>query len=167
MTSSNNVRVGVGVIVKDPLKPKHIFAGIRRGSHGEGLLALPGGHLELFETWQECAKREVEEETGLVLENNKITFGHVTNDMMKSEDKHYVTIFMMGECSSGSDRPRNLEPHKCEGWDSYSWDTLKDIASGNNHNNNEQQTGGGLKIFGPLQQLVQDSPENVIKFINL
>lgn len=34
--ASKNVRVGVGVIVKDPLKPTHVFAGIRRGSHGEG-----------------------------------------------------------------------------------------------------------------------------------
>ena len=56
--SSQNVRVGVGVLILDPLKPKHIFAGIRKGSHGQGLLALPGGHLEMYESWEECAKRE-------------------------------------------------------------------------------------------------------------
>ena len=39
------VRVGIGVLVKDPLKPGNIFCGIRKGSHGAGTLALPGGHL--------------------------------------------------------------------------------------------------------------------------
>ena len=159
MTSHNtktNVRVGVGVIVKDPLKPTQIFAGIRRGSHGEGLLALPGGHLELYESWEECARREVEEETGLILQQDKIKFGHVTNDIMKSENKHYVTIFMMGECDDTSSRPENLEPHKCEGWDSYSWEMLKEIAM------NEKSQ---FRLFGPLQKLVEDSPENVIQFL--
>ena len=37
-----HVRVGVGVVVKDPNNPHHIFCGIRKGSHGAGTLALPG-----------------------------------------------------------------------------------------------------------------------------
>jgi 8-oxo-dGTP pyrophosphatase MutT (NUDIX family) len=42
---------------------------IRRGIHpGFGELALPGGFLEVDETWQEGAAREVWEETGLRLE---------------------------------------------------------------------------------------------------
>lgn len=36
------VRVGVGVLVKDPKDPTRIFCGIRKGSHGAGKLALPG-----------------------------------------------------------------------------------------------------------------------------
>jgi 8-oxo-dGTP diphosphatase len=172
--TSKVVRVGVGVIIKDPLKPNHIFAGIRRGSHGEGMLALPGGHLERFETWEECAQREVIEETGLILQKDKIQFGYVTNDMMKSEDKHYVTIFMMGECSDSIERPKNLEPHKCQGWDSYHWDTLREmiILGGNNNEgvdqkqNLESQEIKALKLFGPLQRLVEDSPSNVLEFIS-
>lgn len=156
--TNKHVRVGVGVLVKDPIKPTHIFAGIRRGSHGEGQLALPGGHLEMYESWEKCAEREVEEETGLILKRESLVFGHVTNDIMRSENKHYVTVFMMGECVSSSLRPMNLEPHKCEGWDSYSWNTLKNIASGDDDS--------GLKLFGPLQLLVEESPERVLTFLS-
>lgn len=80
--TSNQVRVGVGVIVKDPANPNKVtisslmptasrdasiisyfsvyhiiprkttilkvFAGLRKNSHGEGTLALPGGHLEMY-----------------------------------------------------------------------------------------------------------------------
>ena len=36
------VRVGVGVLVKDPKDPTRVYCGIRKGSHGAGTLALPG-----------------------------------------------------------------------------------------------------------------------------
>lgn len=81
----NHVRVGVGVLVQDPKQNGKIFAGIRKGSHGSGLLSLPGGHLEMMEEWEDCAKREVEEETGLLVE--VISFLHVTNDPMPAENK--------------------------------------------------------------------------------
>ena len=112
----------------------------------------------MYESWEECAKREVEEETGLILRPDSVVFSHVTNDIMKSENKHYVTILMMGECSNIDERPRNLEPHKCDGWDSYSWSTLKEIASG--------KSESGLKLFGPLQLLVEDSPEKIVNFLS-
>ena len=84
-SNSTNVRVGVGVLVQDPQHPNKIFAGVRKGSHGAGLLALPGGHLEMMESWEDCARREVEEETGLMVED--LRFVHVTNDPMPSENK--------------------------------------------------------------------------------
>ena len=93
-TTQVNVRVGVGVLVKDPKSPEKVFAGKRKGSHGAGKLALPGGHLEMFETWDVCGAREVEEETGLKIEN--IKFAHVTNDPMPDEGKRtyeYHEIF--------------------------------------------------------------------------
>ena len=46
----------------------------RRGSKGAGEYALPGGHLELGESWEACALREVQEETGLELPSAQFVF---------------------------------------------------------------------------------------------
>lgn len=148
------VRVGVGVLVKDPKRNGHIFAGIRQGSHGSGLLALPGGHLELMETWEDCAKREVEEETGLQVVD--VNFLHVTNDPMPSENKHYITIFMAAKCNSKLDEPVNLEPQKCEGWSSFSWNDLQETSAGMRKD---------LALFGPLKHLVEQNPQRVLDFL--
>jgi 8-oxo-dGTP diphosphatase len=149
--SQLHVRVGVGVLVKDPEDPTKFFAGIRKGAHGSGSLALPGGHLEMFESWEDCAIREVQEEMGIGI--HQLQFGHVTNDVMGT--KHYVTIFMMAECVDDDARPRNMEPDKCEGWESFSWVELLDI----------QENGSNPQLFGPLQKLVEEAPPAVIAFV--
>ncbi|KAL7543697.1 hypothetical protein ACHAXR_012978 [Thalassiosira sp. AJA248-18] len=163
-----HVRVGVGVLIRDPKDPTKVFAGLRRNSHGEGTLALPGGHLEMYETWEECAIRETLEETGLNIHN--VRFGHVTNDMMQDQGKHYVTIFMMGECVCPDTRPQNLEPHKCHGWDSYGWEELCQFASesrsSENDNMQSKSNDGKPILFGPLLKLVEEAPKIVLDFLN-
>jgi len=54
--------VGVGVIV---VRAESLLLGKRKNSHGEGEWSFAGGHLEFGETVEECARRELEEETGL------------------------------------------------------------------------------------------------------
>jgi len=131
------VRVGVGVLV---LTGKNkVWAGTRKGSHGESTLALPGGHLEMNETWSDCAAREVEEEMGLSLTN--IRFFHATNDIMSRDEKHYVTIFMVAAPSNPNEMPQNLEPDKCEGWDAYTVDQLVERRD---------------QLFLPLANLLQE-----------
>ena len=114
------VRVGVGVILRR--SDNTIAVGERLGSHGANRLALPGGHLEMYETWEDCARREVLEETGLSVE----TLRHVatTNDMMPDDGKHYITIFMLAEAPDGHEL-QNLEPHKCVGWEWRTWESLQ------------------------------------------
>ena len=41
------VRVGVGCLIESADFPGYCILGRRLGSHGAGLLALPGGHLEV------------------------------------------------------------------------------------------------------------------------
>ncbi|OGN63028.1 MAG: DNA mismatch repair protein MutT [Chlamydiae bacterium RIFCSPHIGHO2_12_FULL_49_11] len=109
-------RVGVGVIVEREGK---VLLGQRKGSHGEGTWALPGGHLEFGETVEECAKRELFEETGLIALS--FSSGKWTSDIIGPE-KHYITIFVTILDFEGVAQLR--EPHKCEGWDWFPWGAL-------------------------------------------
>lgn len=43
--------------------------------------------------------------------------------VMPKDNKHYITLFMLADCAN-DDQPKNLEPHKCKGWDFYSWPEL-------------------------------------------
>ena len=102
-------RVGVGVFVKRNGK---ILVGKRKGSHGAGTWALPGGHLEPGESFASCCKREVLEETGLVINNiSPVVF---TNDLFQDEGLHYITLFFKGEYDSGE--AILAEPRHCEEW---------------------------------------------------
>lgn len=109
--------VGIGVIV---LRDQRILLGKRRNAHGAGDWSPPGGHLNFGETPENCAIREVREETGLTIENMRM--GGVTNDIFESEQKHYLTLFMIADCPVGT--PELLEPEKSEGWDWYDWTAL-------------------------------------------
>ena len=108
------------------------LAGLRRrvaltGSFGVGKVAFPGGHLELGESWDVCARREVMEETGISLAEPT---RHVatTNDVMIDDGKHYVTIFMLAEAPEDAE-PQNLEPHKCKGWSWVSYAELRALPA--------------------------------------
>lgn len=113
------VRVGVGVFVfKDGM-----FAMMqRKGAHGEGTWSVPGGHLEFGESFEDTAKREVEEETGMVITN--VRFGAVTNDFFETENKHYVTIWVLSDWQSGE--LMIMEPNKCT---SVEWSTFEALPS--------------------------------------
>jgi 8-oxo-dGTP diphosphatase len=89
-------QVGVAVIVT---QDGRVLLLKRRGSHGEGTWAPPGGHLEFGESLEACAMRETHEETGLVI--GTVHFVAITNDVFESEQKHYVTIWVEGTYESG------------------------------------------------------------------
>jgi 8-oxo-dGTP diphosphatase len=110
-------RVGVGVIV---LREGLVLLGQRAGSHGADTWALPGGHLEFGESVEECAAREVMEETGLSIQD--VRLGPYTNDVFVSEAKHYVTLFVTAGCPAGE--PQLREPEKCSCWQWFSWAEL-------------------------------------------
>ena len=109
--------IGVCVLIKHKGK---VLLGKRKGSHGEGLWACPGGHLDFFETPKETVTRETLEEVGLTLEN--IRFVTATNDFFKKENKHYITLFYEADLAFGE--VSLLEPLKCEEWKWFSWNNL-------------------------------------------
>ena len=111
------VQVGIAVLT---IKNNKILFGKRRGSHGQGTWAPPGGKLEFGETFESCAKREILEETSLTIDNLRL--GAVTNDVFEKESKHFVTIFMLCDYKSGE--AKVMEPEKCEVWEWFDWDKL-------------------------------------------
>ena len=50
-------------------KDGKVLLGKRKGSHGVGEYAWPGGHMEYMESFEGCAKQETMEETGVEIEN--------------------------------------------------------------------------------------------------
>ncbi len=91
----------------------------RRSSHGEGEYAFPGGHLEFGESYEDCAKRETKEESGISIQN--IEFQLLANIKTYS-GKHYVHIGLIAEWEAGE--PKVLEPNKSETWHWYALDNL-------------------------------------------
>ena len=87
---NNYPRVGIGVLIFN--EAGEILLGQRINAHGTGSYGPPGGHLEFGESLEECAIREVAEETGLIIEAPE--FFSLTNDVFIEEEKHYISIFM-------------------------------------------------------------------------
>ena len=81
--------VGVAAIV---IKDHKVLLGKRKKAHGAGTWAFPGGHLKFNGSIEECAKREVFEETEIHIKN--IRCGTFTNDIFREDQKHYVTLFV-------------------------------------------------------------------------
>lgn len=108
--------VGVGVVV---IKQGKVLLGKRKGAHGLGEWSIAGGHLEFNESVEECARRELVEETGL--EALSLRLGPWTEDIIEN-DKHYVSLFVVVNNFRGE--LKLLEPHKCEGWEWFEWNRL-------------------------------------------
>ncbi len=109
-------KVGVGIIV---IRDGKILLGERLAGHGASTYQIPGGHLEFGESFEEAAKREVEEEAGLadieirgvVSLGNDIAYG-----------MHYVSIGLLAESRAGE--PYDAEPGKSKNWQWYDLDRL-------------------------------------------
>jgi len=134
LPSAPKKRSGVGVIIFR--QDGKVLLGKRKGSHGANTWAFPGGHPEEGETFVECAKREVLEETGLALEY--LIEGFVTEDFFPAISTQYQTHFVIAKHTDGT--PKIKEPNKCEEW---CWVTWKELC------------GLHTELFEPLQSLLQ------------
>jgi len=84
---------------------------VRRGqAPSEGLWAIPGGSVEIGETLQEAAEREILEETGIKIRAGKpiYTFDVIDRDQDGKIRFHYVIIdlaadYVSGEPAAGDD----------------------------------------------------------------
>jgi 8-oxo-dGTP diphosphatase len=119
MAENKIVRVGVGVFV---WRDGRFIMGQRLGSHGANTWSVPGGHLEFGESWEDCAIREVKEETGMTVD--KVRLVALTNDIFEKDNKHYITIWV--DCDWMKNEPEITEPDK---WINQEWRTFKTLPS--------------------------------------
>lgn len=126
--------VGIGILVN---KDGKYLLGRRVGPHGRNTWTVPGGHLEFKETFDECAAREVLEETGVKIKNIKLL--STVNNVFKDEEHHSITIFVISDWDSGE--PKTIEPGK---FVDVGWYKLSDHPE---------------PLFLPMQELRKSKPE--------
>jgi len=104
---SNRPIIGVGVLV---WREKQLLLGQRLAE--KSCWQFPGGHLEAGESVIQCARREVQEETGLDVHS----FRHLgyTDQAFVMSEKNYLTLFV--SCISDTGDAEVMEPDKCAVW---------------------------------------------------
>lgn len=115
MEEKKKVGVGFGVMI---LKDGRLLLGKRHDDpekatsllNGAGTWTMPGGKLDFGETFEEGAKRETLEETGIKL--NKVNVICVNQDMV--ETAHFITIGLFSDAFSGE--PKVMEPDEITEW---------------------------------------------------
>jgi ADP-ribose pyrophosphatase YjhB (NUDIX family) len=110
---TNKVLVGLGVIILR--KDGKVLIGKRKGKFVPEY-SIPGGHLEVGETFEEGASREVKEETGMTIKNPKVVSVSNNLETYKKTGRHYISVNLLVTEFSGE--PKVMEEDKCEG---YAW----------------------------------------------
>lgn len=137
-------RVGVGVILRRP--DGAFLIGERKGSHGAGQLALPGGALELYETVRQCATRETLEEVGVRVPEDAWRAPFTVAEAVIDANNHWITIFALAHVDADVNFG-NMEPHKCAGWSFKRARDVRDVPDEG--------------VFLPLRLLMRDENANV------
>ena len=125
MEPTKKMGIGFGVMV---LKEGKVLLGQRHVDpekasslmNGEGTWTMPGGKLDFGESFEEGAKREVMEETGVSIEAKDLEVISVTNDMVPTA--HFVTIGMLLKVYDGE--PKVMEPDEITKWEWFPLDAL-------------------------------------------
>lgn len=113
------LKVGVSAVIFN--NKNEILMMKRKGSHGDGTWAFPGGAMELGEGIVEAMRREVAEEIGVTVTDEVFLAVYNLLDYMP---KHYVGISFVVTDWSGE--PKILEPAKCS---EIGWFSMRNLPS--------------------------------------
>lgn len=109
-----NPIVGTAVFVR---WGQNVLLGQRKGSHGAGAWAPPGGKLDAGETVFEAGARELSEETGLVVPPESLKPVGFTDDFFEERGLRFITLFLEHRITNRLTVDVELrEPEKCAGW---------------------------------------------------
>ncbi|HSX28449.1 MAG TPA: NUDIX domain-containing protein [Candidatus Saccharimonadales bacterium] len=115
-------KAGVGVIViKKENDKSYVMLHQRKGSHAANYWGSGGGHLELGESLQGGALRELKEEAGEALKVDNVKFLGVMN-FTEMKPKHYVDVSFVADWISGE--PTNSAPEETTDWQWFPLDEL-------------------------------------------
>jgi ADP-ribose pyrophosphatase len=97
-------RVAVGAVV---FKENAVLLVQRGQAPAEGSWAIPGGSVQVGETLQQAAEREIREETGVVIRAAApvYTFDVIEKDAEGRVRFHYVIVDLAAEYVAGTPRP--------------------------------------------------------------
>ena len=114
-------QVAVGAVV---FKEDKVLLVLRGKPPAENHWSIPGGCVELGETLQEAAKREIREETGLFIQVREPVY---TFDVIERDHKgeilfHYVIVDLEADYVSGELRPGDDAVDVC-------WASSQDVKS--------------------------------------
>lgn len=119
MEEEKKQTIGACVIVLNTDKTQ-VLLGKRKNSYKSGWYGMPGGRLEVGEPLEECARRELVEETGLRAE--KLDYIGLVRDWQHTYDFiHFVFVY-----AEPTGEALCTEPDKCEGWE---WFPLRQLPS--------------------------------------
>jgi 8-oxo-dGTP diphosphatase len=143
------VRAGVGVMI---LKDNKVLLGKRHDDpqkadsalHGEGTWTMPGGKIDFGETFEEAATREVMEETGIKINQDKLKFISITNDRVSDArgKAHFVTVGFLHK--TAEDEPKVMEPEEITEWRWFGLDKLPE------------------KMFPPSAKILKNYSKNIV-----
>lgn len=123
MHSEKRPKVGVGVMV---FRDGKVLLGKRHENpekaqselNGAGTWTMPGGSLEFGEFFEDAARREVKEETGMLLDNIKLI--SINQDIISSA--HFITIGFYSDKFQGE--AEVMEPDRIVEWKWFEIDAL-------------------------------------------
>lgn len=115
----NDFKIAVATFVEN--SKGELLMGLRKDEMDKGNWAVPGGHLDVGETLEECALRELYEET-LIKAQVAIQFGYVEQPMTLS-NKHYLHFgYLVRDLDN--EEPTVGEPEDIEKW---AWFSIENI----------------------------------------
>lgn len=138
MILEKNIRVWIWSLA---IKDGKLLYWLRKSQHWEWTCSPPWGHLEFWETIEQCAVRELFEESWLIAEERDVIIFCTMNEIYPCGEKHYINIIALIPKFSWT--LENKEPDKLEKWEWMSWEDIKNLWG---------------KNFLPMQNLIELYP---------